>query len=500
MTKKCNVLSLNCFRAAFAAAVMLAVIVVTSACFAAERFSLDFNGVEIAEAVKVFSMKSGLTAVPTKKVTGRVSVYLHEVTADDAIKVLAASVGCAYAKQGTVVTFMSLEEYRAQFGREYGESRVQKEFVCANAEAEAASKILESLKSEIGKVMVHKTTGTIVVFDTPQAVARMTAALAQIDRAPQSDVLQLDNALAPKVKEELAAMFEKSSATAVADERSGTLVVTGSAQQRAQLKTIIDAFDIARKQVEIQSAIVQVTVTDAQRRGVDWQKIFKGVDDLKVESTFSPALTSGRGQISVGSLSSDDYSAVLQLLATQGEVKTDTNPRLVVLDKEEAKLHVGVREPIITVKSDTDLSASATVVKSDIVEYVDVGVNLFVAPIIGSDGYVTMKIKPEINRVTDTVTTTAGSIIPKVETSLIETTVKVKSGRTLMISGLVKKTDERNEQGLPWLHTAPFVGWMFGHKEETKTSTEFVVFLTPQIIRGDETVAKKISEVRDAHL
>jgi type II secretory pathway component GspD/PulD (secretin) len=460
---------------------------------------LDLNGVEIAEAIKIFAVKSGLTAVPTKKVSGKVSVFLHEVTTDDAMRALAAAVGCAYVRQGSLVTFMAFDEFRMRFGREYGEERIQKEYVCKSTDAQTAAKILETVRSDIGKVTVHASTGTIVMIDTPEAMRRMEAALAEIDREVQSDVMHLDHAQAQKVKDAITPLLEKGAAVALADERSGTLVVTGPSERRAQVRSIVEAFDADRKQVEIKSAIVQVTVSDGNRRGVDWEKVFKGVDNMKLESTFSPDLASGRGQVSVGSLSADDYTAVLQLLATQGEVKTDTNPRLVVLDREEAKLHVGVREPIITARNDTDLSSEA-VVKSDKIDYVDVGVNLFVAPSIASDGYVTMKIKPEINRVADTVTTSAGSIIPKVETSLLETTVKVKSGCTLMVSGLVKKTEERDGQGLPLLHNVPVVGWLFGHQEETKTSTEFVVFLTPQIVRGDETVRKSdLSEVRDAH-
>jgi len=462
------------------------------------RFSLDFNGVEIAEALKSISLKSGFTVVPSKKVSGRVTVYLHEVTFDEACRAIASAGGCAYAIDGTVVTFMSQEEFRDHYGVAFASALRQREYVCQFVDAKELGKLLEEVKSSVGKVMVFAQTGTVIMVDTPEVLERMDALVKAVDRKQVSTVYAVQYGEAGLMKEKLDAMFDGSAARTVADARSGSVVVSGSQGQKDAASDMIKAFDAAAPQVEIQSTVVQVTVSDALSQGVDWQKVFRGVDDLSLESSFSPGLTANRGQMSIGSLSQNDYTAVIQMLKTQGDVRTQSNPRLIVVDKQEGKLHVGVREPIVTARNDTQVTSNA-IVTTDSVDYVDVGVNFDVVPTVHGDGFITMKIKPEINSVSSTLTTTAGSIIPKVETSVVETTVRIKAGRTLMISGLTKNSDSDETRGLPGLSKIPFLGALFSHREKSKVVTEFVVFLTPRIVGGDEDMKKPATEGVHAH-
>ena len=457
------------------------------------RFTLDLNGVEVAEALKSISVKSGFTVVPSKKVTGRVTVYLHEVTFDEACRAVAAAAGCAYAVDGTVVTFMSAEEYRDRFGVAYASALRQREYVCQFVDAKELGRILEEVRSSVGKVMVFSQTGTVIMVDTPDVLERMDALVKAVDRRQESTVYEVKYAEAPAMKEKLDAMFDGSSARAVADGRSGALVLSASEGQKKTAGEIIKAFDAAAAQVEIQSTVVQITVSDGSSQGVDWQTVFRGVDDLSLNSSFSPALSGNKGQLSVGSLSENDYTAVIQMLKTQGDVRTQSNPRMTVVDRQQGRLHMGVREPIVTARNDTQVTSNA-IVTTDAIDYVDVGVNLDVVPTVHGDGYITMKIKPEINRVASTLTTQAGSVIPKVETALVETTVRVKAGRTLMISGLTKNSDSEETKGLPVVSKIPVLGNLFTHREKSKVVTEFVVFLTPRIVSGDEDVKKPATE------
>jgi Flp pilus assembly secretin CpaC len=127
-------------------------------------------------------------------------------------------------------------------------------------------------------------------------------------------------------------------------------------------------------------------------------------------------------------------------------------------------------------------------VTSENIEFIDVGVKLNVVPAINTDGFVTMKIKPEVSSVRETVTTALGSRIPVVETAESETVVKVKDGVMIMIAGLMKQEKHDDIAGTPELSRIPFLGALFGNRNKQTKKTELIVFLTPHIITGDTTI------------
>ena len=119
------------------------------------------------------------------------------------------------------------------------------------------------------------------------------------------------------------------------------------------------------------------------------------------------------------------------------------------------------------------------------VNFIDVGVKLYVTPPIHDDDYITMKIKPEVSSVTRFVTTGNNNTIPVVETSQAETTVMVKNGVTIVIGGLIKDEKIDSVNKIPILGDLPILGAAFRNKNQLLRKTELVIFLTPQIISGD---------------
>ena len=87
----------------------------------------------------------------------------------------------------------------------------------------------------------------------------------------------------------------------------------------------------------------------------------------------------------------DDFHGVIRLLKEMGQVKLLSEPRITVMNNEEAQIQVGTDEPFVT--SSTTKNSSTDTIAEDI-QFIDVGVLLSVTPTINNDDYVTMKIKP----------------------------------------------------------------------------------------------------------
>ena len=110
-------------------------------------------------------------------------------------------------------------------------------------------------------------------------------------------------------------------------------------------------------------------------------------------------------------------------------------------------------------------------------------------PVINDDGYVTMRLRPEISTVTATVSS-AGGGIPQVNKTEVETTVMVKDGNTIILGGLKKDDKSHTKKGFPVLMDLPLFGAMFGRTSDEFTQTEIVIFITPHIVKGHDDYEK----------
>ncbi len=177
-----------------------------------------------------------------------------------------------------------------------------------------------------------------------------------------------------------------------------------------------------------------------------------------------------------------DFDILIKYLQTLGRTQILSNPQLAVINNQEARIHVGEKQAYVTT---TTTTGQTTTTVSEEVTFVDVGIQLSVTPTINDDGYVTMKVKPEVSSVVSTLTTPSGNKIPIIDSSMAETTVMVKDGATIIIGGLRKEEKTSSSEQLPFLGKIPLLGFLFRSGSNKTERTELLVMLTPHIISGD---------------
>ena len=456
------------------------------------KISLGLKGVDIIELFNLLSVKSGVTIVPSPEVRGRVTVLMDNLTFSEALDVIVSMQDLAYERKGNIVKVMTAAEYEKAYGKKFGERKKTRSFKLTYAKPASVVNVISSLKSDLGKIISDDATGTIIITDTPPSLEIMADTIKELDQAPETVVFDVNYARFADIKNYLNDLITPGVGQIIVDERSSKVVVSDLPQRLLRIKKLMQEFDEQSRQVLITGEIIEVTIDDKFQSGIEWDKIFKSVsmDNLDITAKFpvTPAL-SKYGKISVGTLAKDQYNIVLNMLNEYGDTKVLTRPRIVVVNKEEAKLLVGTREAYVT---SAQSQGQSTTVTSESVQFIDVGVKLTVVPAIGTDGFITMKIKPEISSVQSTLTTTAGTQVPIVATSQSESVVKVKDGRTLIIGGLMKQTDIDNKSGLPKLSRMPILGHFFSTKTKENKRTELAIFITPTIITGATNVGREV--------
>ncbi|MCM8789414.1 MAG: hypothetical protein NC916_00115 [Candidatus Omnitrophica bacterium] len=449
-----------------------------------DKITLDLQGVDINELFKMLSQKSGLTIITSPKVQGRVTVYLNKLSFKDALDVIITRQNLAYEREGNLIKVMTTEEYEQTFGKQFGEKKEVKTVKLQFAKPSNIFNLISSLKSSIGNIIVDDASGTILLIDSPSTISLIESAIKELDQPLETAIFDINYARSADIKANLESLITPGLGQLIIEERNNKAIVSDLPKRLAKIREIIAALDEESRQVLISGEIIEITLSDKFSRGIDWEKVFseRTLDSLNLAGSFSQStLASAPYQkISVGTLAQNNYTSTLKLLQEFGDTKTLSRPRVVVVNKEEAKVLVGRREAYITeTQSQTD-----TVVTAETVNFIDVGVKLNVTPTIGKDGYITMRIKPEVSDTGIPLTTASGNIIPIVSTSETETVVKVKNGSTIMIAGLMKEQKSDTIKGIPVLSRIPLLGVLFGNRIKNPTKTELVIFLTPQIISG----------------
>ncbi len=446
--------------------------------------SLELKDMEIADVLKLISKKTDLNIVAGRNVRGRVTIYLKEVEAHDALRIILEAHDMAYIEENGIIKVMTARDFEDTYGRKFGD-KTQTEII--ELEYALASKVmpmLEQVKSAIGKIIADDKSNTLVLIDVPSNIRKMIRLVDQVDVDIETKIFDLSYAKAEDISRKIEPVLTPNVGQIKHDQRSNALVVTDTPQRIKDIEHMVLAFDERDKEVLIEAQIVSVVLSDQFKMGIDWEAIVSDFHALDMASDFD-ILSAGekRGKISIGTLASDDYSVLLEALQTVGNTNTLSRPRITAMNNEEAKILVGSTQPYVTTTTTTPASGATTTAES--VNFIEVGVKLFVTPTIHNDDFISMEIRPEVSSVAQFLTTSNNNTIPIVETSEAETRVMVKDGVTIVIGGLIKDEKVESVKKVPVLGDIPVLGHMFRNQDTLKRKTELVIFLTPHLISGD---------------
>jgi len=471
------------------------------------KISLDIKGMDIIDALKLLSKQADLNIVAGKNVRGKVTLFLKDVDPWYAFQIILAANTLAYEEENGIITVMAERDYELMYGEKFNVRQQVKTVKLRYAKAAEISKALTQIKSKVGAVIVDENTNTLIIKDTPTAIAQMMEAVKELDAKTETKVYELNYAVAEKVKEKLANTISKAGIIDI-DERTNKVIVTDIPRKIEEAGKLVKELDEKTKQVLIEAKIIQIDLTDEYRLGVNWDKFFGeltvGANLQTISGAISPTTSSSvtGGVFKLGELTEDRYQITMKALETLGRTRILSSPRILTVNNEEAKVLVGTNQPYAT--STTSQSGDNQVTSYQIT-YLDLGIKLHVTPTINKDDFITMKIKPEVS--SQGTPYTYGQYddqVPVVTTSMAETTVMVKDNSTVVLAGLMQSRDQETVNKVPILGDIPIIGALF--RDTTKGSTgttnepekkELVIFITPRLATGDVDSTGDVEQYTD---
>jgi type II secretory pathway component GspD/PulD (secretin) len=345
--------------------------------------TLSARELDIRDVLTMLSRSRGLNIVATDEVRGLVTLELHGVPFQEALRAVVAVAGFEVSKKGDI-WFV----YRPE-GEDPALSvtRETRSFRLDYAQAEDLISVVEEILSPIGSAISYPPLRTIVVEDRPLVLDRIRAVLAALDSPP--------------------------------------------------------------RQVVIEAQIIEAQLSKDWRFGIDWSHVFssaKGSGEILVDGFAAPP---GSGEGMFVTWAGDDFMASLEAVEGISNLQVLAAPRLLAIDGSDASIMIGGQLGFYVTRT-----IENQVLQS--VEFLDTGTQLIVTPTIAGDGYIQMRIHPELS---DGVVEQG---LPSKTTAQVTSNVLVRDGDTLLIGGIIREREETTRKGIPLLVRLPLIGGLFG--------------------------------------
>lgn len=286
----------------------------------------------------------------------------------------------------------------------------------------------------------------------------------------------------------------KQPARVVVNAATNTLIVsTQNADDYAQLLGLMRALDKPAKSAMIEVTVAEVRVGDKAQLGLEWTAAPQAINGGTLTGGTSGGLSLGTGGLSLSYLNQAGLvRAKLNALASQNRAKVLSTPRVMARNGEAATIQVGQEVPIITSQQSTATTNTGTGATGVLqtIQYRSTGVILKVKPIIFA-GRVELDVQQEVSSAAST--STGVNVSPTFSTRKVDTKVSIRDGATVALGGLISRTANSGNAGIPLLKDIPVVGQLFRTNTQDSDETELIILITPYVVEND-LVADQVTQ------
>lgn len=292
---------------------------------------------------------------------------------------------------------------------------------------------------------------------------------------------------------------DSGSASSISSNKSaGIISIFATDKEHATItKYLADVEKSASAQVLIEAKVVEVSLSETFKAGINWSSLGK---QNNIKASNSIAVTSGIAYTAL-ELFGADISATVNALETFGTTRTISSPRIHAINNQKASLNFADKLVYFKIDNNQDVTTTGTATANtqtitSTKQEENVGVQLDITPSINlKTGEIIMSVKPQLSIKSGTVVDPASpkgaaNEVPVIQTRSIDTIAKIKSGSILVIGGLMKDTTTNTDSGIPFLQRIPILGWVFKSVSKDTTIIETVIFIKATIVSSGATVNK----------
>ncbi|MCL6584486.1 MAG: type IV pilus secretin PilQ [bacterium] len=408
--------------------------------------SLDFQDADIRSVLRIIGEVSNHNMVIDPDVKGRVTVTIQNpVPWDQALDIILKTNQLAMRMEGNIIRIETQRTFQQ--------------------EEDAAVKAIQ---------------------------AKQMAEQAQKNSRPlKTEIISVNYAQASKLKEQISPMLTdpkglQEPSSIIVDERTNSLIIKDLPENLAKIKEVLAKLDRETPQVMIETRIVETNKSYLKELGIRWGGGYGRQTNYRFPRTIDISGIRGgtyavnlpnKGDVFGGvGLNLGHINNLIQLnielesMESQGKGRIISNPRIATLDNEKAEIKSGSQIPYPSVDKEGNPSTN----------FVDAVIRLGVTPHITPNDYITLEIEADKSEPNWAQTVNG---VPAITTRTATTKLIVKDGDTTVIGGLYQRTQQQNEQKVPWFANIPGLGWLFRSQGAVEKYDELLIFITPRIVK-----------------
>ena len=279
----------------------------------------------------------------------------------------------------------------------------------------------------------------------------------------------------------------------VPDNASNSLLIAAGKSRYEEVLELIRQLDQRQDQVLIETALIELTGNDLTRIGFEWaladveenggfglssfglstitDSDADGVPDLRI-----PNVSQG---ITAGILDGDAVNLPLLVSAASNAANANVLniPSVLVNNNGFATVETKDEQPTTQITA-TGVGGQT---QENFQSYQEAGITLQISPSISAARYLRLDISLQVSNFTSAFA--GGAIPPPRVTRLMETSVNVPDGDTMVIGGVVSDIQRDSTDSVPWLSKLPLIGALFRNDSTSNNRTTLYFFVTPHILR-----------------
>ncbi len=504
------------------------------------KLTIDIDNADVGKVVRKISTLTETNIILEQSAQGRISGFIKSVAVEKGIKILFETNGFD-VRQKDDIYYIYLSEFDKE-GKRKSRKRIWMTESDGLLSFELENVDIENVIQEI----IQQVDINLITYGTPKG--KITAKCSGLSLDETLNYLFQSTDYSFKVENGIYIIGEKNSTGLVTSKlirlnhissegiesllpdlirkhttikqikEQNALLVIGTSDLIFKTETFLSQIDHPTPQILIEALVVDINTSDLRELGVllgsndvssgttPWQNYslldmgFNGEGSYYAQYD-KDALNNGLNTLSdwmgvaaFGKLPGDFYLKV-QALENEGLAFVRSRPQIATLNGHPASIVVGTTQYYL-LKTVTPVTSNDEIVtqETERFERIEANVTLSIVPWVSASGEVTVEIHPEFQ-------TPVGSFNaetpPTINSRILDSTVRLRDGETIIMGGLIQESDTKNEYKVPILGDIPLLGYLFRGKSKNKSKTELMIYITPHIFYGDELDNSKWQQLRE---
>ena len=295
------------------------------------------------------------------------------------------------------------------------------------------------------------------------------------------------------------------------------LLVNASPKKIADIIQVVESIDVPAIQIMRETRLIEVAADVEEQLGIDWSKI-SSYKTILAEG--GVPITDGGGSVIPDDQTFGEVPVTMPFNRLSGIFKKDKTAiipkyfsrQLTVFDLTLDMLQKNNQAEVLADSRLTTINGREASIKLvDIVPYIlssggvggqvqvqreEVGIKLNILPTVNTDGYITVKVEPEVSTIFEFIGPDKN--IPRVKSRTSSTTIRVKDGESIVIGGLLSNDRKQTTYQMPVLHKIPWLGKkLFTSRGVVERKTDLIIQITPNIVVDAYTGITKSDEMQE---